>query len=125
MQNNNADQFLSLDFGLTEFGVLDSKERLNRYRKYLYEKGSIDTVQGGRIDETIVEKERDKDFKLSKVNRFVYRTRYFSDSGIIGTKAFVSTYYQKFKHIFQSKNEKIPKRISGLDEVYSLKRLSE
>jgi len=32
---------------------------------------------------------------------------------------------QKFKHIFQSKNEQILKRISCLDGVYSLKRLSE
>ena len=125
LQTNNADQFLSLDFGLTEFGVLDSTERLRRYRKFLYEKGSIGTVQGKRIDEKIVEKEQDRDFELRKINRFAYRTRYFSDSGIIGTKAFVSKNYQRFKHVFQSKNEKIPKRISGLDGVYSLKRLSE
>jgi putative transposase len=49
----------------------------------------------------------------------------FSDSGIIGTKVFVSKNYRKFKHFFHSKKEKIPKRISGLDGVYSLKRLAE
>jgi hypothetical protein len=62
---------------------------------------------------------------LTKSDRLSHRTRYFTDSGIIGTKAFVSQHYQKFKRIFYSKKEKIPKRISGLDGVYSLKRLSE
>jgi hypothetical protein len=52
-------------------------------------------------------------------------TRYFSDSGIIGTNEFVSINYQRFKHIFQSKHEKKPKPIKGLDGVYSLKRLAE
>jgi putative transposase len=54
-----------------------------------------------------------------------YRTRYFTDSGIIGSKAFVSSQYQRFRHLFASKNEKIPKPISGLSGVYSMKRLSE
>jgi hypothetical protein len=54
-----------------------------------------------------------------------YRTRYFTDSGIIGTKEFVSVNYQRFKDIFMSKRKKIPKAVVGLDGVYSLKRLSE
>jgi len=33
---------------------------------------------------------------------FDYRTRYFSDSGIIGTREFVAVNYKRFKHIFQS-----------------------
>jgi len=125
VQTGNADEFLSLDFGLKEFGVADSAERLRNYRRFLYEKGSIGTAAAKRIDEKTVEKERRKGFELSKINRFAYRTRYFSDSGIIGTKAFVARHYQKFKHLFQSKNDKTPKRISGLGGVYSLKRLSE
>ena len=55
----------------------------------------------------------------------VYRTRYFTDSGIIGTKEFVSINYQRFKGVFMSKREKIPRRVAGLDGVYSLKRLAE
>ena len=62
LQTGNKDNFLSLDFGLIEFGVL---------------------------------------------------------------KDFVSINYQRFKHIFMSKREKIPKAVTGLDGVYSLKRLSE
>ncbi len=53
----------------------------------------------------------------------MYRTRYFSDFGIIGTKEFVLGKYQKFKDVFMSKREKVPKSISGLDGIYSLKRL--
>ncbi len=36
---------------------------------------------------------------------------YFTDSGIIGSKEFVTKHYQHFKHLFQSKNEKVPKAI--------------
>ena len=54
-----------------------------------------------------------------------YRTRYFTDSGIIGSKEFVAKNYQRFKHLFHSKHEKKPKQIKGLDGMYSLKRLSE
>jgi len=59
------------------------------------------------------------------VQRFRYRTRYFTDSGIIGTKAFVSKNYQRFKDIYYTQKEKLPKPISGLEGIYSLKRLAE
>ena len=81
--------------------------------------------QGKVIGDRILEKERKRDFELSRSDRFRYRTRYFTDSGIIGTKEFVSENYQRFKDVFMSKREKIPKLVSGLDGVYSLKRLSE
>jgi putative transposase len=57
--------------------------------------------------------------------RIAYRPRYFTDSGIIGTKEYVSGNYQRFKDLFMSKWEKIPKPIPVLDGVYSLKRLVE
>jgi hypothetical protein len=81
--------------------------------------------QGQVIESDILEKERESDFELKRVRRFRYRTRYFTDSGIIGTKEFVSENYQRFKNIFSSKHEKKPKPIKGLDGMYSLKRLSE
>jgi hypothetical protein len=62
---------------------------------------------------------------VDRIRRFQYRTRYFTDSGIIETKAFVAENYQRFKHLFQSKHEKTPKRITGIDGLYSLKRLFE
>ena len=77
------------------------------------------------IDEKVVAEERKKDFEISRVSRFRYRTRYFTDSGIIGSKEFVAVNYRRFKHLFFSKHEKKPKPIKGLDGMYSLKRLSE
>ena len=59
------------------------------------------------------------------LRRFRYRTRYFTDSGIISTKEFVSENYQRFKDLFMSKREKVPRRVAGLDGFYSLKRLTE
>jgi len=115
VQSRNRDGFLSLDFGLAEFGVKDEKERLRYYRRFVYEMGSIRGVK----------KERQKDFELGGIDRFRYRTRYFTDSGIIGTKAFVERVYQDFKHHFTSRHEKRPKGIKGLEGVYSLKRLAE
>jgi len=61
---------------------------------------------------------------LSRAQRFKYRTRYFTDSGIIGGKAFVSDTYRKVNDRFGAKREKLPKPIAGLGGVYSLKRLS-
>ena len=115
VQRQNEDGFLSLDFGLKEFGLKKAKERLRDYRRFVYEKGGV------RGTET----ERKKDFNLNEIDRFRYRTRYFTDSAIIGSKAFVDRVYRQFKHHFSSKHEKRPKVIGGLDGIYSLKKLSE
>ena len=128
VQTGNKDNFLSLDFGLIEFGFIDAQERLKRYRRYVYEAGALNRPEKGKpkvIAEKILEKERKREFELSRSDRFRYRTRYFTDSGIIGSKEFVSINYQRFKDVFMSKREKIPKRVVGLDGVYSLKRLAE
>ncbi len=96
--------------------MLDSEERLKGYRRYVYEAGALDHPGKGQarvIDNDIVEHERKKKYEIKRIDRFRYRTRYFTDSGIIGTKEFVS----------MSKREKIPKPVVGLDGVYSLKRL--
>ena len=126
IQTNNKDDFLSLDFGLKEFGVMDANERLRRYRRYVYEAGAWD--RPGRnmakvIDSDIIEIERQKNYEISRVDRFMYRIRYFSDSGIIGIRGFVYRNYRRFKDKFMSKGEKIPKPVAGLDGIFSLKRL--
>ncbi len=115
VQRKNEGGFLSLDFGLKAFGLKMVGERLRSYRQFVYEKGGLSGT----------EKERKRDFKLNEIDRFRYRTRYFTDSGIIGSKVFVDRVYQQFKHYFSSKHEKRPKVIPGLDGLYSLKRLSE
>ncbi|CAB1056277.1 hypothetical protein D1BOALGB6SA_1013 [Olavius sp. associated proteobacterium Delta 1] len=135
VQTNNQGNFLSTDFGLKEFnpppadkGLKSTKERIRRYRRYVYEAGALsrpDKMQAKVIDDKVVAKERKKGFEISRISRFRHRTRYFTDSGIIGSKEFVATNYQRFKHLFYSKHEKKPKPIKGLDGMYSLKRLSE
>jgi putative transposase len=72
----------------------------------------------------IVTMERKRNFEISRKDRFLYRTRHFTDSGIIGSKEFVAVTYQQFKHLFRSHQEKKPKPVKGLDGVFSLKRLS-
>ena len=109
-------------------GVLDTEERLKRYRRYVYEAGALDQPGRGQarvIDNDIVEHERKKKYEIKRIDRFRYRTRYFTDSGIIGSKEFVSINYQRFKGVFMSKREKIPRRVVGLDGIFSLKRLAE
>ncbi len=128
VQTNNRDNFLSTDFGLKEFNVKSEKERIRRYRRYVYEAGAIsrpEKMQAKVIDDKVVANERKNEFEISRIDRFRYRTRYFTDSGIIGSKEFVFSNYQRFKHLFYSKHEKKPKPIKGLDGIYSLKRLSE
>jgi putative transposase len=115
VQTRNKGRFLSLDFGLREFGVKSGKENLRFYRRFVYEKGGLESI----------EKERSRDFEVGKVDRFLLRTRYFTDSGIIGSKAYVSSLYLAFKDHYAAKREKDPKRVIGLEGVYSLKRLAE
>ena len=79
------------------------------------------------MDEEIIAKERKRGFDITRADRFLYRTRYFTDSRIIGSREYVSVtvIYQQFKHLFQSKHEKKPKSVKGLDGVFSLKRVTE
>jgi hypothetical protein len=58
------------------------------------------------IDPRVLRKENRKGFKITQASRLCYCTRYFTDSGIIGSKEFVSSHYMRFKHLFVSKNEK-------------------
>ena len=133
VQQKNKEGFLSLDFGLKEFGVLDATERLRQYRRVLYETGAVRKSEVKRvknerrkgIEGKTIEKERKKEYRITRAERFLYRTRYFSDSGIIGSKDFVRQQYLQIKDLFQSGKEKKPKPISGLKGLYSLKRLTE
>ena len=77
----------------------------------------------GISDSDIIEKERQKDYEISRIDRFIYRSRYFTDSGIIGTKGFVSRNYRRFKDKFIAKREKILKPAAGLDGIFLLKKV--
>ena len=132
IQTNNKDDFLSTDFGLKEFNVTSERERMRLYRKYVYETGAIPLSDKSHskndkrsINAQILNEERKRNFEISRADRFLYRTRYFTDSGIIGSREFVAGTYQQFKHLFQCRHEKKPKPVRGLEGMFSLKRLSE
>jgi hypothetical protein len=57
-------------------------------------------MQAKVINDKVAAKERKKGFEISRIDRFRYRTCYFTDSGIIGSKEFVVEDYQRFKHLF-------------------------
>ena len=124
LQSCNKDQFLSLDFGLVGCEELSKKQRFTRYRQFVYKVGSLETGKGKSIDAGIVAEEAKKGFAPDSIDRFLARTRYFTDSGIIGSKEFVSSLWQVFKSA-EDNPDKSPIHISGLDGLYSLKRLSD
>ena len=73
----------------------------------------------------MLEGERARGFELGRRDRFLYRTRYFTDSGVIGSREFVARQYERFRDCFGGKGARVPRGISGLPGVYSLKRLCE
>jgi REP element-mobilizing transposase RayT len=123
-QTNNHAGFLSLDFGMADWGI-ETKERLRKYREFVYETGALDTDKGAMLDPKVVKRERKKGYKLTTADRLRYRTRYFTDSGIIGTREFVVRQSKRFHDHFACKKEKTPLNVQGLEGVYSLKRLSK
>ena len=61
VQTGNKDGFLSMDFGLAEFGELSPSERLRRYRQYVYEAGALNrsaNESAKTIDAQIVERSK-------------------------------------------------------------------
>ena len=112
IQTNNRNNLLVLDFGLEDSGLNSSQDRLRAYQKYVYAKGDIiaeDAINFGNTRES--------------VNRFKYRCRYFTDSGIIGTKTFVRNCYRLFMDKLPVKKTIEPKAINGLPNLYCLKHL--
>jgi REP element-mobilizing transposase RayT len=124
VQTGNSAGFLSLDLGMAEWGI-EVEKRFQKYREFVYETGALDTGKGARLDPKMVRKERKKGYKLTAADRLRYRTRYFTDSGVIGTKEFVARHAKKFHDHFACKQEKKPRKVDGLEGIFSLKRLSE
>jgi putative transposase len=104
VQTRNKGKFLSLDFGLREFGIKSGKDGLRYYRRFVYEKGGLEGV----------EKERGRDFEVGKVDRFLLRTRYFTDSGIIGSKAYVSSFTLPSRIFMQRSGRRFPNGLQAL-----------
>ncbi|CAB1062863.1 hypothetical protein D1BOALGB6SA_7645 [Olavius sp. associated proteobacterium Delta 1] len=93
---------LKLRFEKHNNGYIESTKNRPPLKRIYYEAGAInrpDKLQVKVIDGKVVAKERKKEFEISRISRFRYRTRYFTDSGIIGSKEFVAINYQRFKHL--------------------------
>jgi REP element-mobilizing transposase RayT len=123
LQTGNQDGFLSLDLGLRSFADVDDTERLRLYRRFVYEIGSVPGDKGASISEEAIQAEERRDFAITPLDRFRSRTRYFTDSGVIGTKRFVAECYRRFEDHFACKHPKRPHPIAGIEGVFSLKRL--
>jgi predicted AlkP superfamily phosphohydrolase/phosphomutase len=108
---------------MKEWNEFDAQEIVRKYREFVYETGAVDAGKGATIDQKIVDKERKKKYKVRRVDRFMYRTRYFTDAGIIGSKEFVGEVFDQVKHLLQSKDERKFTSVGGIKGVYSMKRL--
>lgn len=108
VQTNNRGGWLSMDFGLEDFGGRSRAERLSEYRTFVREKGGIDLSEATARD-------------LTSLDRFRYRSRYFSESAVIGTKSFVNNCYHRFRKPASQGRTKEATAIDGLPGIYAMK----
>ena len=113
-RTSRKDEFLSWNLGLKEYNVKSPKERLRQYREFVYARGGVDLAKGKILDVVALP---------VSVDRFIQRTRFFTDAGIIGSREFVRQGFELFRDIIRPKRERKPHRIQGLDSIYSMKRL--
>ncbi len=125
VQTGNKGDLLSVDFGMKEWNEHKPKEIVRKYREFVYETGAVDAGKGAVIEQKIVDKERKKKYKVRRVDRFMYRTRYFTDAGIIGSKEFVGEVFDQVKHLLRSKDERKFTPVGGVEGIYSMKRLGQ
>ena len=123
VQRGTEDGFLSGSYGADSEDA-DAAERFRVYRKYLYEVGRIEKRGAARIEAGIYNDAAACDFNISAMDRFGVRNRYFVDSGVIGSRVFVSTIFDEFRERCRWRAIRKPKRVTGVDGMYSLKRLS-
>jgi len=114
-RSSRKDELLSWNLGLKEYNVKSTKERLRQYREFVYARGGVDLGKGKILDAVPLPE---------SVERFIQRTRFFTDAGIIGSREFVRQGFELFRDIIQPKRERKPHRIQGLESIYSLKRLT-
>ena len=112
-----------MTIGLKEWNELDPKEIVRKYRQFVYETGAVDAGKGKTIEKKVVEKARKKGYRISRAERFRYRCRYFTDSGVIGGKDFVQEVFDQVKHLLGSKDTRKFTPVGGVEGLYSMKRL--
>ncbi|AEH45536.1 hypothetical protein Thein_1678 [Thermodesulfatator indicus DSM 15286] len=90
-----GENFMTLNLGLPSYANKSEKERFRLYREFVYRKGGLGESK-----------------KFNKAKEFTYRSRYFTESLIIGSKQFiyhleVLNHLEVLKKKFSKKKEKI------------------
>ena len=123
VQSGNRGSFLSLEFGHGDMGA-DVSERFRCYREFVYETGVVDTGKGASLDAGIVNRERKRGYVLGDVELFRYRCRYFSDSGVIGSREYVERVGRVLQEKVPKRRERAPHGFKGVAGLCTLKRLA-
>jgi len=110
---------------MKEWDEFNPAEIIRKYRQFVYETGAVNTGKGKPMDQKIVARERKKNFEMKRFELFCYRTKYFSDAGILGSKEFVQEVFDQVKYLLKSKDERKFIALTGADGVYSIKRLKK
>lgn len=121
MQTGNAGNFLSTDFGLAEWDVPEV-DRLQAYRKYLYETGALESPKGARISDDIMDKERKRDFKISMGAQLMQKCNSLTNGGVIGSSEFVQEMGRRLQ--IGTSTAHSPRPVDGFDGMFSMKRQS-
>ncbi len=121
MQTNNAGDYLSDDFGIEEWSN-SPRLLMRQYRQFLYETGAIDRGTGKSIRKKVLHDAQQNNFEYTQANRFLFRSKWFTESGIIGSKHFVEKLLNQLS--LPAKNKRSPHEIPGFD-FFSFKRFRE
>ena len=101
------------------------EEEFESYREYVYECGALDKNKGAVVEEEILEAERQGKFVINKRDRFLYRTRYFSEGVFLGSKEFVRKNFERFKRILKVEKDRRPIAIKGLNNIFSFRFIED
>lgn len=123
IQSRNKDGFLSLE--LSELGSGETS-LINSYRRFVYEVGSLERRDGKRqIPQSIVEQETDSNYQMKKSILFRYRSRYFTDSVVLGSRGFVKEVYLKLQPCLQTRRNRNPVKVDGAPSLFSMRRFRQ
>ncbi len=122
LQTYNKDDLLSLDFGLADWDIDDVRERLRLYREFLYENAALER-NGGKLPQHMLERARENNFEYTTVERLMLRSRYFTESVILGSLRFVEETGQRLGLLVWQSH--YPIKVSGLDTTYAFRMLRE
>ena len=123
MGSGNKDHFLSID--VPELSAEDAAP-VEVYRRYVYEVGSVERFDGKRpIPKAVIQAAEKNDYRVSTALLFRHRSRYFTESVVLGSKDFVRGVYADLRTFLKTKQDRDPTKINGLEGLYSMKRLGK